>query len=165
MRCGVLQLQTLESLKGVRDMTRTMDSYFADWEREAFGYGYGTGEQYTILAVRAFFALCTQARGVYHYDYEELEARLVPIVAWLLINVLAGNGLLDYGTSPRYGWLTENGKILRDYMLQKNIEDLRAVALHEITEDRTSECCCCGSENGICPNPFWRKDRKAAKKD
>jgi hypothetical protein len=101
--------------------TALTDKHFIDWESSVFGYGYGTGEEYTIKAMLDFLALLKEGR---RYDHNEVEAALGPTSAWLLINILCSVGIIDYGTSPRYGFLSNKGELLRDYMSSKTVEEL-----------------------------------------
>jgi hypothetical protein len=141
-------------------VTKAIEESFADWEGSAFGFGYGSGEPHTLGALKDFFAaLKADGRS---YEYEKLEAVLGARVAWLLINVLCRHpGILEYGTSPRYGWLTKQGERLKAFVDGKTVDEL--VALCQRSEDATScypNACNCGPSGGYeegrrCPNPFW----------
>ena len=139
---------------------RTIESYFADWESYAFGFGYGSGEQYTLAALKAFLEHCVGEPN-FHYDSEELEAALGATVAWLMINALCKVDIIEYGTSPRHGWLTEAGRNLQRFVKERSLETLLAAT--EVPEDEAMSCtpsyCNCGP-NGyqsgrICENPFF----------
>lgn len=93
-------------------MTKTLEQNFADWEGNAFGFGYGTGEPHTLRALKGFFDALGTENGAHCYNYEKLEEALTAPVAWLLINILCRHGadVIEYGTSPRYGWLTTEGE-------------------------------------------------------
>jgi len=69
-----------------------------------------------------FFTLCKGEND--SYDYEELEKVLTPTVTWLMINILAHKDMIEYGTSPRYGWLTDKGKLLKEYLKDKSDDEL-----------------------------------------
>jgi len=97
------------------------DKHFIDWESHVFGFGYGTGEQYTLKALKEFLVLCEPGKN---YDYQVLEKKLTPTIAWLMINILSHADIIEYGTSPRFGWLTTKGELLRKFMLHKKIDDL-----------------------------------------
>ena len=137
-------------------MTKTIDESFLDWESEAFGYGYGTGEEHTLGALRDFMLAIPERQ----YDYEVLENALTPRVAWLMINALCKDGVIEYGTSPRYGWLTPAGERLRAYVLSKTVDELYEI---RSDDDDYVNCyktaCNCGPEgydpNRVCDNPFW----------
>lgn len=145
-------------------MTKTLDQYFADWEGSAFGFGYGTGEAYIIPALCKFFAAVGEGQEkdrAHCYDHERLEAVLGGEVAWLLINTLCRADIIEYGTSPRFGWLTSEGERLRDYFATKTADEL-----YEIVTEKTEEYLCCypdacncgpgGYQKGVkCQNPFW----------
>jgi hypothetical protein len=97
------------------------DKHFVDWEGDVFGYGYGSGEPHTLGALMKFFASLDKGRS---YDSDTMEAKLGPEVFWLLINALLHADMIDYGTSPRCGWLTVKGEILRDYLAQHTVDGL-----------------------------------------
>lgn len=141
---------------------RGLASYFIDWEAHVFGLGYGTGEPHTVPALQAFLALCPpDDASSRNYDYKVLEKALTPTVAWLLINTLGHHhaDVIEYGTSPRYGWLTPNGYRLRDFVLSKTPDEL--VTLVTMREEGHPYCtpdyCNCGpnGEARKCPSPFW----------
>lgn len=96
------------------------DKNFIQWESEVFGYGYGTGEEYTLIAICDFFKAFTGNS----YDHDELANKLGPTVAWLLINTFCNDDVIEYGTSPRYGWLTKKGERLQKYLADKTPEYL-----------------------------------------
>lgn len=141
-------------------MAKSIEDNFADWEGATFGFGYGSGEEHVIPALRAFLKLCPNGDLHHAYDYDELERELTPQVAWLLINALCRADILEYGTSPRYGWLTPQGEALKSFVLQRSTE--RLVELATSREEASDVCypdaCNCdGYEKGkICVNPFWR---------
>lgn len=64
---------------------KSIDENWIDWESYAFGFGYGSGEPYTVAALKTFLAACP-ATGP--YDYGVLERECGPAVAWLLIVLL-----------------------------------------------------------------------------
>lgn len=140
-------------------ITKSLDDYFTDWEAEAFGFGYGSGEQHTLGALIDFMrALKDDGRS---YDYAHIEGALSARVAWLMINVLCRQDIIEYGTSPRYGWLTRHGEKLRTFVLSRSLDEL-----YEITAGRDSDyipcsrdSCNCGPhgyQEGVkCANPFW----------
>ncbi|MBS7698559.1 hypothetical protein [Chelatococcus sp. YT9] len=141
---------------------RSLDDYFRDWESDAFGFGYGTGEPHTILALKAFLELIPETGG---YDYQELENALGATVAWLLINILCGNDTLEYGTSPRYAWLTPHGKKLRAYVASKTADELISIVtdFDPSFPGCSQDSCNCGphgyDRTRVCPNPFWQEKR------
>ena len=144
-------------------MPKTEEEHFIDWEGFAFGFGYGTGEPHTIPALRQFMALCYDGTLATSYDYRALEDRLGPTVAWLLINALCRNGVdvIEYGTSPRAGWLTGQGVRLRDFMMARSADAL--IDLVTSSPNTYVPCypnaCNCGPDGydkrRLCPNPFW----------
>lgn len=144
-------------------MTKTIEESFADWEGHVFGFGYGTGEQHTLGALKAFMAAVGKPDLPNGYDYERLEAACGPAVAWLLINALCRHtvDIVEYGTSPRFGWLTPEGERLKAFIDSKTVDEL-----YEITAGRPDDyvpcypdACNCGingyEEGRKCANPFW----------
>lgn len=145
-------------------MTKSADDSFRDWEGTAFGFGYGDGEAHILPALKRFFELVPD-KGT--YNYQVIEKDLGPAVAWLLINALARHKVdaLEYGTSPRFGWLSAHGKRLQAYMATKSAEELYdlAAAPPEDYIHCYPDACNCGPrghQRGVkCDNPFWRVDR------
>lgn len=143
-------------------MPQSIDGYFADWEAYVFGYGYGSGEEHTIPALKTFLAAIGEKHGTNCYDFEVLEKAVTPTVAWLMLNTLCHANLIEYGTSPRYGWLTPTGIRLQAYVASKTAEELIHIACARTEDDCfcTPESCNCSSEQGyvegaVCQNPFW----------
>jgi hypothetical protein len=140
-------------------MERTLDSYFIDWERYAFGFGYGSGEQHTIPALHAFMAAIPVSDS---YSHTQMEAACGPVAAWLLINRFCEINLLEYGTSPRAAWLTAPGVALKTYMAKKTPEALIQL-ICDVEENDLLGCdpasCNCGPSGydpgRLCPNPFY----------
>ena len=138
---------------------KTLPEYFRDWEASTFGFGYGTGEEHTIPAVRLFMESMKDRRS---YDYRDLERAFGPLAAWLLINALARDpgAVIEYGTSPRFGWLTSGGETLRDFMLEYSNDELSGFT-NSSENDMLCypDTCNCGpngyEEGRICSNPFW----------
>ena len=136
-------------------MEKTLDEYFCDWFSENFGYGYGTGDTHFIRVLHEFMSY-TPEKGC--YDYQILEFQLGAETAWLLINILARCGIIEYGTSTRYGWLDHRqGVNLRKYILSKPPVELNSVLRQRVNASYIS--CMpnyCNCENGKkCENPFW----------
>lgn len=136
---------------------KTMPQYFHDWECSAFGFGYGSGEEHTVPALRKFLELCSDGDAQHSYDYRNLELVLTPVVAWLLINKLCNHhiDMIEYGTSPRFAWLNPKGERLKAFMLSHTAEEL--VEMTNRPDDDYVECypdhCNCDEEK--CHNPFW----------
>lgn len=137
---------------------KTIEAHFADWHSEAFPFGYGTGEEHTLAALRSFMEIVQRDE---RYFYEALEEKLTPTVTWLLINMLCKLDVIEYGTSPRYGWLTPHGKALRDYLMATTFEQLLAAATMDDPDRCTPTFCNCGpqgySKKKLCHNPFWQE--------
>lgn len=142
-------------------MPKNMVEYFRDWESEAFGFGYGTGEEHVLQVLKDMSELLkwNDSGSNYTYDYKVLESKLGPTTTWLLLNALCKNGDIDYGTSPRYGWFYGKGKHLIDFVKSHSTDEL-----YEMTKCDSSylhcfdDYCGCGSEqvHHKCKNnPFW----------
>jgi len=137
---------------------KPIDDAFADWEGSVFGYGYGTGEEHILGALVAFMEQIKDGRS---YDYRDLEVACGATVAWLLINALCHADIIEYGSSPRFGWLTPQGGLLCDYICSKTASEL-----YQIISDRSTEYIGCGADycncgsgptDGACQNnPFFR---------
>ena len=102
---------------------KSNEQAFCDWEGSVFGYGYGTGEQYILGDLKRFIS-SIPGRGEGTYDFQVLEEELTPSVCWFLINALCAADIIEYGTSPRFGWLTNKGERLRDFVNSKILEEL-----------------------------------------
>ena len=140
---------------------KTLSEYFRDWEADTFGFGYGTGETFVLLALKTFFAAIGREDSSRSYDYEKLEQAVTPIVAWLLINALCRKGIIDYGTSPRYGWLSTGGEELQTFIKECTTEELYDICTNH--DENYIHCgknyCNCDpdvSDNHKCANPFWK---------
>ena len=137
------------------------DKHFIDWESNTFGYGYGTGEEHTIPALKAFLgAIDKTERGTYSYDYEKLEKTVGKTVAWLFINILCHVDMIDYGTSPRAGWLNEKGILLKEFTDSKTDDELYDLtSVDEDYVDCYPNSCNCGPNGYVdgekCDNPLF----------
>lgn len=164
---GARRNMTTQTIKGQTSehTMKTIEQNFTDWESYTFGFGYGTGEEHTLAALKTFFSLVETDDPSGRYDHRKLESALGPTVAWLLINVLCNASVLDYGTSPRFGWLSPEGEKLREFFAAHTIDELYDICTYH--DENYIHCgpdyCNCGPEGflkGIkCPNPFWRSDR------
>lgn len=138
---------------------KPIDQSFADWETHVFGFSYGSGEEYVLGSLKGFLAV-TPADVA--YDYQELEQAIGPIPTWLLINILCrhGVGILEYGTSPRFAWLTPCGQRLKSYIDAHTVQELgAATSRDEHYIHCMPDACNCGPEGYdprlVCSNPFW----------
>lgn len=136
---------------------KTTEQFFKDWESNTFGFGYGTGEEHTLVALKGFFAAIQKDEN---YDYREIERCVGSQVAWLLINILGHDDKIEYGVSPRFAWLTNSGKALKEFFDSHTIEEL-----YEITEldNDYAYCypdyCNCHAKDGEecrSKNPFFK---------
>lgn len=142
-------------------MSKTPEQQFVDWESHVFGYGYGTGEPHTLPALKTFFGAMGDDRGAHCYDYAALERAVGPLPAWLLLNTMGHHDIIEYGTSPRYGWLTAKGERLRLFIASKSTDELVALCT-EFDSDYIHcypDACNCGP-NGYeagrkCENQFF----------
>jgi hypothetical protein len=140
---------------------KTIDQHFADWESHVFGCGYGSGEEHTIAALKTFMATVGEEHNALSYEYAKLEAALTPTVAWLLINTLCKADIIEYGTSPRYAWLTAHGARLKQYVDAKSVADLCISTDNDESYGPCSPSACnCGPQGYDakikCNNPFWK---------
>lgn len=145
-------------------MGKNVDENFRDWFLEAFGFGYGTGDKYYLKAIKKFLDNCKQdnPESSHSYSYEQMEKIFSKLETWLLINSLCKNDVIEYGSSPRFGWLAEEGQALKKYLEEKNIEQLLEIVTGFDSGD-VIHCdryaCNCGpkgyQEGKLCPNPFW----------
>lgn len=114
--------------------------HFKSWEQEVFGFGYGTGEAHTLEVLRTFLAMCEpKDHGVYSYDYRVMEEGLGAASFWLMLNVLCHADIIEYGTSPRFGWLTPQGVELRKYVLAHDVGHLYDICMDDNTNQPTTE--------------------------
>lgn len=138
---------------------KTLEQNFQDWEGNVFGFGYGSGEPHTVPALKKFLSLCEAPNG--SYDYNVLERELTPAVAWLLMNALGHADIIEYGTSPRFGWLTEKGRALKEFTDARDEDTLIELATSRTEDDMPCSpgACNCGPNGyqaGVkCVNPFW----------
>lgn len=141
---------------------KTLEEHFIDWESSAFGYGYGDGETHILPALHAFFSTFSADQHSTTYDHRKLEQACGPVAAWLLINRLCGLNVLEYGTSPRFGWLTPEGVALRRFVLSHTPEQL--IELCTDYEEDYMHCYPdhCNCDGGKCTNPFWESRKRAA---
>lgn len=143
---------------------KTQADYFRDWKSHFIGYGYGSGELYTIPALRTFLELCNEGPRGTSYDYAKLEAALGGATAWFLISsILAKADIIEYGTSPRFAWLTRKGERLKAFVRPRtNDELLEIVCGHDESYAHCYPTACNCGPNGyeksrVCNNPFWRE--------
>ena len=145
---------------------KTLDEYFRDWEADVFGYGYGTGEFYTLSALKMFMEKVIE-KGF--YDYSDLEKTLGGHVTWLTINILCSADVITYGVSPRFGSLSDTGTQLKLYLSCRSVDDLYNICCNYDNDyiNCTRKWCNCedGSVKGdiwrgcVVENPFWRPDK------
>ena len=93
---------------------------FVEFEERVFGYGYGSGEEPILEALRVFVS--TIPEGERQYDYRVIEHELGAPTTWLLINALCNSDYIDYGTSPRFGWI-DNDELL-DYIRNHSVDEM-----------------------------------------
>jgi hypothetical protein len=119
--------------------TKTIEQNFADWEGTAFGFGYGTGEPHILRALKSFFDAFGVDDRPNSYSYEKLEEAVTAPVAWLLINRLCQLDIIEYGTSPRFAWLTKEGEALREFIATKTVGELETIVGDHEEHCRLSE--------------------------
>ncbi len=97
------------------------DKEFVKLENRIFGYGYGSGEEYTLRALKNFLRRTGSSKN---YDYRVFETDLGETITWLMINALCKADIIEYGCSPRFGWLTGKGEELKEYLEGKSVDEL-----------------------------------------
>lgn len=138
-------------------MTAITDKNFIDWENHVFGYGYGSGEEHIMEGIKQLFSLLDSEN--YAYSSSELEISMGPLPTWLLINVLSHADILEYGTSPRYGWLThDKGVALKHYMDGKSANELSHLCASTDGNYDYCEPAYCNCAEGPCSNPLFGKN-------
>jgi len=141
--------------------SKTIEDFFCDWESQAFGYGYGTGEEHTLKVLKNLSDAVewNESGDNYTYDYQKIEKMLGEQQTWLLINILCGNGDIEYGSSPRYGWFYGRGKNLINFLKQHTVGELYDMTSRDSGYSHCfSDYCSCGYEqlHQRCKNnPFW----------
>lgn len=146
-------------------VNKELSVYFRDWENEALGFGYGTGEPYILKALQKFLSLCNHTMHG-SYDYKIIEKEIGAATTWLLINLLCHQDMISYGSSPRGGFLTEEGNRLKEFVCDHTVEELYDFLFIE-SESGSRELalcyktgCNCGPNGFIqginCANPFWK---------
>lgn len=118
------------------------DIEFCRWEGDCFGFGYGTGESFVIEA------LCDAMKVIPlegAYNHEDIQREVGGKVCWLLINALckypgdkrlAKDSIIEYGTSPRFGFLSSFGRELKEFMEGKTAGQLVDILdNYDATED------------------------------
>ena len=131
---------------------------FIDWFSENIGHGYGTGEAYTIPALLGFLDV-TPEEG--NYDYEEIEKRIGGASTWFLMDIFCKTHFIGYGTSPRYGWLEKKGKLLKEFLKGKSVDEVYDLVMVDSTYTHCyPNACNCGPngyEKGkVCDNPLFK---------
>jgi len=148
-------------------MAKSLDQAFVDWEESVFGFGYGSGEEHVIKALRVFFEHTPPNEAESRcYDYTVFEKELGGSTAWLLLNALGHADIIEYGSSPRFGWLTEHGYRLRSYILSRKLNELLGI-LAESTMECQLDCCNCDESTGVeyCKNNPFSRAFKAVEKE
>ncbi len=132
---------------------------FIDWFSENFGYGYGDGELYIIPALKGFLENCP-ADG--NYDYRVLEEKVGKAETWFLMNTLCKEDIIEYGTSPRFGWLDPKGKLLKTFMENKTADELYDMVMVDSDYIHCYHNACNCGPNGYekdkkCDNPLFHE--------
>lgn len=145
-------------------MTKTIEQSFIDWESNTFGFGYGTGEEPILTALKGFMDTIPADLALPNgYDYHKIEAAIGSASTWFLINILANHkvDMIDYGSSPRFAWLTYKGMRLKAFIDSKTVQELVDLCTEFDPEyiNCYPDACNCGP-NGYqkdrkCNNPFW----------
>ena len=145
--------------------SKELRNYFYDWYADVFGFGYGTGDEYYCRDLLGFFMALglKDAPSIYSYNHGVLEDRLGKQGAWYIINQLCKSGVIEYGTSPRNGWLTSRGKLMNQVIGEFNHD-----TLYEFVMSHDDDYCLCmpdycnhtdSADKGCRLNPFWYGSR------
>lgn len=149
-------------------MEKPIERHFQEWESDVFGFGYGSGEEHVLGAVKAFLGAVGTPDSARSYNYEILEKAVGPVTCWLLINTFGHQSLIEYGTSPRYGWLTEQGEALRDFFMAHTIDELVDFTNLPDPDYCWPGGCNCGPTGYVdggkklCHNPFWVEQKQSS---
>ncbi|MFN9395142.1 MAG: hypothetical protein ACK6BN_04610 [Pseudanabaena sp.] len=127
-----------------------IEEHFIDWEGHVFGLGYGTGEHHIIPALKAFLAEIPHEGA---YDHEVLEKRLGGAVTWFLITTLCKADILEYGSSPRFAWLTPQGQRLKSFIDARSAEELIGLLDAAPLNEPRNYPGIINVDRGL--NPFW----------
>lgn len=134
------------------------NKHFIDWFDENIGFGYGTGEHYTTKALKGFLDKCNKSENG-AYDYEVIEKAIGKGETWFLMAIFGKADIIEYGTSPRYGWLTERGLLLKEFVKDKTDEELYEIVMvdpAEYVHCYPDACNCDGYVEGKkCDNPLF----------
>ena len=131
---------------------KDINGHFADWEGGVFGYGYGSGEPHVLQALQTFLR---EVEPDGQYDYRKLETACTAPVAWLLINALVRANIIEYGSSPRFGWLTRQGKALRHFVCERPAEALEDAIARNTERGCYRDHCNCSDGDCRSDNVFW----------
>lgn len=143
-------------------MTKSIAEHFIDWEAHVFGYGYGTGEPHTLAALKEFFDAFGVEDRPNSYDYEDIEEAVGVSSGWLLINILCHADVIEYGTSPRFGWLTSEGEKLKAFVDIHSVDEMMDLCCGHGSDyiHCYPNACNCGPDGyqkgRKCDNPFWK---------
>lgn len=135
---------------------KSEEDYWADWESYVFGFGYGDGEAHIVPLLKRFFS-AIPASGT--YDYRILESLVGAEQTWLLINILCSADIFEYGSSSRFGWLTEYGVKLKAFIEKHSAEALIAMIQNRFDSFKCDpNICNCDGEKR-CVSPFWSEQK------
>ncbi len=110
------------------------EKFFINWISDNLGYGYGTGELYTISTLKNFLTMIPDECDDRSYDYRNIEKVMGGPVTWLMIDKLCSCDIVEYGCSPRFAWLTDKGKKLRIFVMSRTSEELISLVCN-VSED------------------------------
>lgn len=99
---------------------------------EMCGYGYGTGEYVIVPLIKKFLTLCKA--NDYKYDHSEIEKKLGQAITWFLINGLCKLDVIEYGTSPRFAWISGDKEDLVHAIVKSSDDELYKIATMDFDE-------------------------------
>ena len=150
-------------------MSKSLELQFKEWFYSNFGYGYGSGEEPVLRAIRAFFGACfydnddVKEEGYPRYQYTTLEELLGQPLAWVLINKFCDDDIINYGSSSRYGWIENRGIRLKKFLEERSISELLVILFKDNERELCTEQYCYCDDNidyvdGKCKNNVFMNE-------
>ena len=150
-------------------MSKSLEVQFKEWFESNFGYGYGSGEEPMLRSLRIFFGACfyddddPKQEGYPRYQYTTLEELLGKPLAWFLINKFCENDIINYGSSPRFGWVENRGKRLKKFFEERSINELLEIVFEDNEKELcTEQYCFCDADgehiDGKCKNNVFMNE-------
>lgn len=71
------------------------------------------------------------SKDVMRYDHEVLENTIGDAATWMLINTFCHEDIIEYGTSPRYGWLTDKGRKIAEFVNSHSEDEMYELLMQD----------------------------------